>query len=110
MIESERRKENGSMEKTIWKQESNTKKCIKCGYEFVIPSALLGNNEACGWRGKLCWKCRRFCSKDLRHGDPYKGWKASAPGLYKGNFKGGIDVNDISGDKYRCYLHFGFGY
>ena len=38
----------------------------------------------------------------------YYGLSSMTPGLYKGHFKGGIDVTDISGTKYKCKAYYGF--
>lgn len=53
---------------------------------------------------RRCKRCREYLKK---HGK-YAGLGKMVPGLYKGHFKGGIDVTDISGCKYKCYASNGY--
>ncbi len=52
---------------------------------------------------KRCKRCRGLKTVQTvsKSNNPYAGLKSMLPGLYKGNFKGGIDVTDISGWKWR---------
>ncbi len=96
------------MIETIWKQKSNTKKCKKCGLLF---SEVTGGRDdhLFGRAGnELCSKCCRRSIQIRSKKDIYKGWEKAAPVLYKGHFKGGIDVTDLSGNKYKCYASNGF--
>ncbi len=102
------------MIETIWKQNSSTRKCTKCGKLFSVPvnkaegsnlknPCRIGNDKY-----EKCEKCRKTASAHRSNKKLYDGWMSAAPVLYRGHFKGGIDVTDIGGNKYKCYASNGF--
>ena len=72
-------------------------KCKKCSSLFLVPDKELEKATYC-----------TRCNKILNHTDKrknnniYAGLRYMTPRLYKGNFKGGIDVSDISGHKFAA--------
>lgn len=79
-------------------------RCIHCGKIFVFSK---GEQEYYKKHSlvqpRRCQGCRKLHTVSMEHmnSSPYAGLKGMLPGFYKGNFKGGIDVTDISGWKWR---------
>lgn len=94
---------------SIWKSGDKTIECCNCGRRFVFTAGERKYFEQRNMREpKRCKTCRVIVKKYYQNINPYSGWESLAPTLYKGNFKGGIDVTDISGVKYRSYAYFGY--
>lgn len=99
----------------VWKEKKDKIcKCIRCGSEYVFT---VGEQDYFDKRGfqhpKRCKACRQIHKNEmeilnLNGRGKYYGLGYMTPGLYKGRFKGGIDVTDISGKKYKCKAYFGY--
>ena len=79
-------------------------RCIHCGETFVFSKGeqeYYQNHSLV--QPRRCKKCRKLhiAPSESSNGSPYAGLTSMLPGFYKGNFKGGIDVTDISGWKWR---------
>lgn len=88
--------------------------CIRCKEEYVFTVAEQRFYEEKHLNPpKRCKMCRTIHKREMEllniNGrGMYYGLSSMTPGLYKGHFKGGIDVTDISGTKYKCKAYYGF--
>ena len=89
-------------------------RCIRCGEEYLFTIKEQEYFERKGFqKPKRCKMCRKIHKQEMKilnidNRGKYYGLNLMLPGLYKGNFKGGIDVTDISGKKYKCKSYYGF--
>ena len=70
-------------------------RCIKCNRFFIVPDEKLKEIKHCDMCGKII---KNVCKKNSKR--VYAGLSHMTPGLYRGSFKGGIDMSDISGHKF----------
>lgn len=71
-------------------------KCVECNRFVLVPNKdIKKNKQHCD----MCRKILRNANK-RKNKRVYAGLRHMTPGLYKGAFKGGIDMSDISGYKF----------
>lgn len=78
--------------------------CIHCQKVFIFSTVEQEYYKVHSLvQPKRCKRCRRlkFVPNVSRNNNPYFGLKKVLPGMYRGNFRGGIDVTDISGWKWN---------
>lgn len=69
-------------------------KCIRCNRFFLVPDDMVRKMKHCDMCSRILKNAKKINKR------VYAGLRHMTPGLYKGSFKGGIDMSDISGHKF----------